>query len=179
MKARITWKGEEGVTTDNQWRGITFKKGEAVETEDEAVIVKAAKNRYYDVEMIEGELPPDPPTVVPPSETSAQHHVGKPGEPTGITAAGGAAQPRPANETAQPAPPSPSPGVAPRTGQPAPPASVAARTPQEAQQAARDSATGSAGPGGQKPNVAPGRVESPGSPDNAVGGSKNDAKSGR
>ena len=54
MKAKVTWKGEEGNTAEElNWGGQKFKKGEATEIENEAMIKKAQGNQFFDVDVTE------------------------------------------------------------------------------------------------------------------------------
>lgn len=46
----ITWLGEgESGPRTNEWNGLTFKVGEAVDIADPRMIEKAKTNRFYDV----------------------------------------------------------------------------------------------------------------------------------
>lgn len=86
--AKVVWNGEEGDPTEyNEWRGIKFKKGEAVEVTDEVILAKASKNPHFKVSGYTPKVAPKdetkgPPTFAPPSNTvSPQHPVPKAGEP--------------------------------------------------------------------------------------------------
>jgi hypothetical protein len=84
MKAKVTWKGEEGNDRKEvEWNGHTFKKGEAVEITDEETIRKAHRNQFFEVNVTEGELKHESLELQrPPSDTtSPQHPAQKPGEP--------------------------------------------------------------------------------------------------
>lgn len=49
--AKITWIGEgDSDPKEIGWGGHTFKKGEAVEVENEAIIAKARGNKHFKVE---------------------------------------------------------------------------------------------------------------------------------
>ena len=45
---KITWLGD-GSADENVWGGLTFKKGEAVTVNDEAMVKKAKANPYFKV----------------------------------------------------------------------------------------------------------------------------------
>jgi hypothetical protein len=54
-KAMVTWLGEDHLHEDgngprkNEWRGITFPKGEPVQVSDPQMIEKAKANPFYEV----------------------------------------------------------------------------------------------------------------------------------
>lgn len=88
----ITWKGEPVEGTDDEgpkemtWMGQVFKRGEAVETDNQVMLQKASTNRYFEVSGYEEPKPADVPqtefkTYTPPSQQPAQYPVPKPGEP--------------------------------------------------------------------------------------------------
>lgn len=93
-KATITWKGEEG-TEEITWRGQTFKKGEAIETEDAYLIEKARNNPQFDCEVTEEDEKSAEAPAKPPSQQGAQGPATKPGEPPALTRSGGSAPPVP------------------------------------------------------------------------------------
>jgi hypothetical protein len=102
--ASVTWKGEPVGPEDEgpksiTWGGKTFKKGEAVEIEDPAIIAKAQGNPFFEVSGAEATPPPPPEQVTypPPSQQSAQGPVPKAGEPVrpGAPAVGPLVKPPP------------------------------------------------------------------------------------
>lgn len=51
--ASIVWLGEgKGGPEENEWNGITFKVGEAVDVTDQRMIAKAKNNRFYEVDGV-------------------------------------------------------------------------------------------------------------------------------
>jgi hypothetical protein len=46
---KVTWLGDGSDADVNEWNGHTFKKGEAVDVDDEAMVETAKGNRFYDV----------------------------------------------------------------------------------------------------------------------------------
>jgi hypothetical protein len=56
MVVTVTWLGEDSLHEDgagpdsNEWNGIVFPKGEAVEVSDPRIIEKAKANPFYVVE---------------------------------------------------------------------------------------------------------------------------------
>lgn len=79
--ATLTWKGEEGSEDTIVWKGITFKKGEAVECNDPVMYDKAKNNVYFDVDGERPEPPDDTPIYPSAVDVSSQRPVPKPGEP--------------------------------------------------------------------------------------------------
>ncbi len=80
--AKVTWLGEgEDGPRENVWKGITFKIGEPVETDDLYIYEKASGNRYFKVEGDPPAAEPTPPVHPAPSAVSAQGPVPKAGEP--------------------------------------------------------------------------------------------------
>jgi hypothetical protein len=82
----VTWLGEDGSDVEEATAfGSTFKKGEAVEVEDEGALRKLSKNRFFKVEGYEerpdGAEHKDKAVFRAPSEQPAQGPVEKPGEP--------------------------------------------------------------------------------------------------
>jgi hypothetical protein len=56
----ITWLGEgEGGPQVNEWNGLKFKVGEAVEVTSEHMMKKAKTNRFYDVSEYDTAKRPD------------------------------------------------------------------------------------------------------------------------
>jgi len=80
----VTWLGAgEGQAEVNTWRGLTFKKGEAVETDDKIILAEASKHPHYKVDGYEAEPTVDVEkevTVKPPSQQTAQYPVPKHGD---------------------------------------------------------------------------------------------------
>src|SRR4249919_1191501 len=89
----ITWLGvgDDGPEETTGFRDMKFKKGEAVECEDPAVLQRAYTNKYFEVSgwepkgAKEGEEQPTydlekEVTVKPPSQQSAQYPVPKHGD---------------------------------------------------------------------------------------------------
>jgi hypothetical protein len=91
MKAKVTWKGEEGTDQEElQWGGQKFKKGEAAEIKDPNMIKKAQGNQFFDVDVTEeDEEDEEDKTALAegavktaPSEAQPPHFPAwKPGEP--------------------------------------------------------------------------------------------------
>jgi hypothetical protein len=83
----ITWLGTDDpdLKETTGFRGMVFKKGEAVECEDPAFLSRAYNNRYFEVS---GWEPKEAPTVdvtadvtvKPPSQQTAQYPVPKHGD---------------------------------------------------------------------------------------------------
>ena len=88
--ATITWKGvgDDGPEETEGFKGMKFKKGEAVECDNPEILARAARNQYFEVSGWEPEAKEDQPTydvtkdvtVKPPSQQSAQHPVVKHGD---------------------------------------------------------------------------------------------------
>ena len=84
----ITWLGvgDDGPEETTGFRDMKFKKGEAVECEDPAILSRAYTNKYFEVsgwEPKEGEATIDVTkdvTVKPPSQQTAQYPVPKHGD---------------------------------------------------------------------------------------------------
>ena len=79
--AKVTYLGEgEGGSDTNEWRGVKFKKGEAVTVTDEEILKRAVTNSHF---KVDGYEPPKaaPPTETPPSQATMPAAVVKPGEP--------------------------------------------------------------------------------------------------
>ena len=109
MKAKVTWKGEEGNDQKElKWQNRTFKKDEALEVEDEQLIRKLQGNQFFKVDVTDDKTgEPTPPLQRPPSSTtSPQHPAPKPGEPIpaeyGAPVAGGATGKGPGGSTVTP-----------------------------------------------------------------------------
>lgn len=45
---KLTWLGD-GSADENEWNGTVFKKGEAVNVTDEAMVAKAKKNPFFKI----------------------------------------------------------------------------------------------------------------------------------
>jgi hypothetical protein len=87
--ASVTWKGEPAGPDDEGPKsitggGMTFKRGEAVEVKDPALIATLKGNPFF--EVTGADVDPDAPsaTIPPPSQQSAQYPVPKGGEPVTI-----------------------------------------------------------------------------------------------
>jgi hypothetical protein len=84
MKAKVTWKGEEGNDQKElKWGTQTFKKDEAVEISNPTMIKKAQGNQFFEVQVTEQDAEStEGEAYRPPSNTtSPQHPAPKPGEP--------------------------------------------------------------------------------------------------
>jgi len=84
MKAKVTWKGEEGNDQKElKWQNRTFKKDEALEIDDEALIRKLQGNRFFEVDVTDDKTgePASPVQPAPSNTASPQHPASKPGEP--------------------------------------------------------------------------------------------------
>lgn len=82
--AKITWLGEgdDGPEETEGFKGMKFKKGEAVDCDDPAILATASTNKYFKVEGYDAaEKPAETPTWPPPSQQASQHAVPKGGEP--------------------------------------------------------------------------------------------------
>lgn len=101
--AKITWLGEgDQGAKENKWRGQTFEKDKAVDTDDPDLIAMARDNRFFKVEGApekEGESS----EVVhrPPSQQFTQFPVPKGGEPV-VSGETGPGQPAPRGPTPTP-----------------------------------------------------------------------------
>jgi len=86
--ATITWKGvgDDGPEETEGFKGMKFKKGEAVECDNPEILARAARNQYFEVSGWEPETKDSTVdvtkevTVKPPSQQSAQHPVSKHGD---------------------------------------------------------------------------------------------------
>ncbi len=58
--ATVTWLGESGGPESMEWQGLTFKKDEAVTTDNEYVLRKATNNKYFRVDGYEYDKNPEP-----------------------------------------------------------------------------------------------------------------------
>ena len=82
MKAKVTWKGEEGTDSKETAMGPhTFKKDEAVELTDENLIKRLQGNQFFDVQVTEETKSAPELQRAPSNTTSPQHPAQKPGEP--------------------------------------------------------------------------------------------------
>lgn len=59
---KVTWLGD-GSADENEWNGITFKKGEAVDVTDEQMLKTARKNRFFKVAGDKGKA--EAPVIAP------------------------------------------------------------------------------------------------------------------
>ncbi len=59
--ANVTWLGDGSDAESSEWNGTHFKKGEAVEVKDQAMIETAKANRFYKVDGHDGETVEDKP----------------------------------------------------------------------------------------------------------------------
>lgn len=69
---KVTWLGDGSGAQENEWNGVVFKLGEAVEVKDEAMVEKAKANKFYKVAGNKAETVEDnplaPPTVGRPDD---------------------------------------------------------------------------------------------------------------
>lgn len=70
---KVTWLGDGSGAEENEFRGVVFKKGEAVDVTDETMIAKAKTNKFFQVGG--GKAQDEPSAATIPGPTTAGGEV--------------------------------------------------------------------------------------------------------